>query len=197
MVVTFLALTIRIFSNPFSNVLQKKLATQGYEAFYLNYITFLGLSILCLPFLFQMQWNFTSQFWECAILGGICGAIGNSFLVKALHSGELSVLGPINSYKCVVAMIFASIWLKEFPSTLSIFAIILVVIGSYIIFDTTEEKFSAKLLKREDIQYRLLALVFTAIEAVFIKNDILSGLCPLFFLNPLKNSHLGDTIVLV
>ena len=159
-----------------SNVYQKQLTGKGISPFFINFIMYLGLSILCIPFLTQI--NFTElspQVWINAILGGLCGALGNSYLVKALESGDLSVLGPINAYKSVVAMLFGLILLKEIPTILGIFAVFLIIFGSYFIFDTQEEGFSIKLLKRKDIRYRIYALIFTAIEAVFIKNVILQS----------------------
>ena len=49
----------------------------------------------------------------------------------------------------------------------------LIVYGSYYVLDTMDEHFSLALLKRKEIQYRIWAMVLTAIEAVFIKKIIL------------------------
>jgi valyl-tRNA synthetase len=49
------------------------------------------------------------------LLGGLVGALGNAFLVKAIQNGELSVLGPINSYKSVVGVVVAVFLLGEVP----------------------------------------------------------------------------------
>lgn len=58
---------------------------------------------------------------------------------------------------------------------MGVLGIFLIIAGSYFIFDTLEEKFTFKLILRKDIQFRLLALIFTAIEAVFIKKVILES----------------------
>ena len=105
--------------------------------------------------------------------GGLCGALGNNYLIKALEKGELSVLGPINAYKSVVAMIIGIFLLGELPSLIGLFAVVLIIWGSYYIFDTTEDGFSLSLLNRSAIRWRLYALVLTAVEAVFIKDVIL------------------------
>jgi uncharacterized membrane protein len=47
-------------------------------------------------------------------LAGITGALGNGFLLRALEKGDLSVLGPINSYKSVAGIIFAVFLLNQF-----------------------------------------------------------------------------------
>lgn len=173
MILTSLAVLARIFSNSMANVYQKRLAVQGANPFFINFIMYAGLSVCCLPLIFGLNWaSFGLQFWICSLLGGFFGALGNSYLVKALEKGDLSVLGPINAYKSVVAMLFGIILLKEIPSFVGIIAVGLIIWGSYFVFDTQEEGFSFKLLRRADIRYRIYALVFTAIEAVFIKNVI-------------------------
>lgn len=173
MLLTSIAVLIRIFSNSLANVFQKQLAAKGMSPVFITFIMYLGLTLLCLPLCFGLPWeSFGNHFWLSAILGGIFGALGNFYLVKALEKGELSVLGPINAYKSVVAMIFGIVLLREIPSVVAVFAIAMIILGSYFIFDTQEEGFSFKLLKRDDIRYRIYALIFTAAEAVFIKRVI-------------------------
>jgi drug/metabolite transporter (DMT)-like permease len=88
-------------------------------------------------------------------------------MVLALKQGELSVLGPINSYKAIVGMIFGIFLLHEYPNIYGVLGIGLIIIGSYFILE------NPKALLRKDIQYRIYALIFTAIEAVFIKKVII------------------------
>jgi len=194
-----ISLLLRILSNPFANVLQKKLSTEKFASFYINFITYFGLVVFCIPIILNTEWgSFSVLLWKYAILGGVCGALGNAFLVKALSLGELSILGPINSYKAVVAMILGIFTLGEIPSTLGIFATILIIIGSYFVIDCGENSFSSIAneinlpLKQSStkielnhlsnfnqsyqmipILYRFAALIFTAIEALMIKHVII------------------------
>lgn len=170
------AVILRILSNPIANVLQKQLTQKGKSPLSVNFVTYFLLSIFCLMFASKVNWlNLSSTFWLYSVSGGLFGALGNAFLIKALQNGELSVLGPINSYKSVVGMIVGVLVLHEMPTLWGIFGVFLIIYGSYFIFDTLEERFSFQLLERKDIQYRLLALVLTAIEAVFIKKIILES----------------------
>ena len=108
-----LSLILRILSNPLANVFQKKLAGE-YGSFFVNMITYGGLSCVLLPVI--LHTNFVilpPTTWIYGVLGGILGALGNAFLVKSLSLGDLSVLGPINSYKSVVAMLFGNVFLDE------------------------------------------------------------------------------------
>lgn len=161
----------RIISNSYAGVFQKKLA-EKYSASYINTLNYLLLTLFCLVgFKF---FNFSNNFlYLYVILTGITGAIGNALQIKALKIGELSILAPINSYKIIFSLIFSFFLLKEIPNITSFFGIFLIIFGSYFIFETTKEGFSFKLLKRKDIQYRIYAVFFTGLEAIFIKEMIL------------------------
>lgn len=163
-----IAILFRIFSNSFSNVFQKKLTKSGEAATCINCINYILMSLISIPLLLLVNFSLiTPEFWLYAIAGGITGAIGNCFMVLALKQGELSVLGPINSYKAIVGMIFGIFLLHEYPNIYGVLGIGLIIIGSYFILE------SPKALLRKDIQYRIYALIFTAIEAVFIKKGII------------------------
>lgn len=163
-----IAILFRIFSNSFSNVFQKKLTKSGEAATCINCINYILMSLISIPLLLLVNFSLiTPEFWLYAIAGGITGAIGNCFMVLALKQGELSVLGPINSYKAIVGMIFGIFLLHEYPNIYGVLGIGLIIIGSYFILE------SPKALLRKDIQYRIYALIFTAIEAVFIKKIII------------------------
>lgn len=164
----FLAIIIRILTNSMSNVFQKKLSLEGENPVVVNFINYLILSIFSIPLIFLANIPITSiNFIIYALLGGLTGAICNCFMVLALKRGELSVLGPINSYKAIIGLIFGMIILHEFPNIFGLIGIALIIIGSYFILETP------KAFLKKDIQYRIYALIFSAIEAVFIKKVII------------------------
>jgi drug/metabolite transporter (DMT)-like permease len=179
-----LAVLLRIFSNPLGNVLQKQLTAKGIQPLFVNFQTYFLLSIVCLFIAVFINWPVLPiRFWVYSVLGGIAGALGNGFIVKALQYGELSVLGPINSYKPVVGIIGGIILLGEVPGIWGIFGIALIIYGSYFVLDTMKERFSLALLKRREIQYRLWAMILTAIEAVFVKKVILASSTTIAFIS--------------
>ena len=174
MMLTFLAIVLRVLSNPFSNVFQKRLTQGGHNPLTVNFVSYLLLSLVCLTFAWRIAWGVLPwQFWMYAAVGGVFGAVGNGFLVMALRGGDLSVLGPINSYKSVVGMIVGVLLLGELPSFTGVLGVAVIIAGSYFVFDTTDEGFSWQLLRNREIQYRIWAMVLTAIEAVIIKKVIL------------------------
>lgn len=183
-VLTSLAVLLRIISNPLGNVFQKQLTEKGNHPLLINFLTYLILSCICIFIAIGIDFRVLSKaFWLYSILGGIAGATGNGFLVKALEKGDLSVLGPINSYKSVVGILVGVLLLHEVPNVWGILGIALIIYGSYFVLDTTEERFSWALLKKSEIQYRIWAMILTAIEAVFIKKIILASSAIIAFIS--------------
>lgn len=183
-VLVALAVLLRIFSNPLGNVYQKQLSNRGIHPLMVNFLTYLLLFIICLFFLANIDWlGLPPQFWIYSVLGGMVGALGNGFLVKALQKGDLSILGPINSYKSVIGIIGGIFLLGEFPNLWGILGIALIIYGSYYVLDTTSERFSTALFKKSEIQYRLYAMILTAVEAVFVKKVILASTTGIAFIS--------------
>ena len=183
-ILTTVAVLLRIISNPFANVFQKDLTSKGHHPLLVNFLTYTLLSLVCIFIVsFTIRTELSSQFWLYSILGGIAGAFGNAFLIKALQKGDLSVLGPINSYKSIIGIIVGIFLLGEIPNFWGLLGIALIIYGSYFVLDTTEERFSLALLKKDEIQFRIWAMILTAIEAVFVKKVILATSTTIAFIS--------------
>lgn len=178
-----LAVLLRIFSNPLGNVLQKQLTANGIHPLFVNFLTYFLLTVICLIIAAFIHWPvLPREFWIYSVSGGIAGALGNGFLIKALQYGELSILGPVNSYKSVIGIFGGIILLGEIPGIWGLTGVLLIIFGSYFVLDTTKERFSLALLRRSDIQFRLWAMVLTAIEAVFVKKVIIASTTTIAFM---------------
>lgn len=182
------ALVLRILVNPLANVFQKQLTKNKISPLYINFTTYFLLSIFCLFIAFNQDWSILSgQFLLLALICGLLGALGNGLLIKAFEKGDLSILGPINAYKSVIGLIFGIIILGEMPGIWGILGVALIICGSYFVLDTTKERFSWKLLKNREIQYRIGVMVLAAIEAVFLKKIILLSSVEISFIYNCKN----------
>lgn len=164
MIFTYLGILVRILSNSYLNVFQKILTNKGQPSSVVNFYTYLGLCILCVWFLKDIS----TGVMLLVLIMGLLGTIGNYFIIKALSIGELSTLAPINSYKPIVALVIGIIFLKEIPSILAVFAISLIIAGTYFVLDTKSNK-----INKLAILYRVIALICSGTEAVFIKKIIL------------------------
>jgi uncharacterized membrane protein len=167
-----------------------------------------------LDFPFQ---NIPTAFWYYSVFGGLFGALGNGFIIKALQKGELSVLGPINAYKSIVGILFAFLLIGELPNAWGFLGVGFIIIGSYFVLNNGTEKFTWAIFKQPAIQYRIAALVFTGIQAVTDKQVIIhsnlkyafAGWCifgfifsiPIFFASRIdirqQASHFSKKIVLI
>ena len=177
MLTTLCALVFRIFSNPIANMLQKALS-ERHSAVLINLYSYGLLSLICVGTLCMSDYNFVSysfSFWNYVLLAGFLCTLGTVCLIKALQYGELSVLGPINSYKCLVGLLFGFMILGEIPSIKSILGVLLIVCGSWFIFDTVKGGFKLSLFKRKDIILRFCALFLTGAEAAVLKKIILNS----------------------
>ena len=176
MLYTIFGILARICSNSYINVSQKILTSKGVHSSCVNFYTYFGLTILCLLMLPFVKLTFSAELLKNSLIMGILGALGNYYIIKALSLGELSALAPINSYKPVVALVVAFLYLHEIPSILSILGIVLIIIGTYFIFSPK------KSCSYKAVAYRILALIFSASEAIFIKKIILLSNVPESFI---------------
>lgn len=167
------ALFVRILSNPAANAVQKILA-QRHSAVLINLYSYAFLSLFCFIPVRGYDWAaYDLTYYLYVMLAGILCTLGSVCLIKALQYGEMSVLGPINSYKCLVGLVFGYVILGEIPTLQSFLGVLLIICGSWFIFDTVQEGFSFKLFLRKDIILRFCALFFTGCEAVVLKKIIL------------------------
>ena len=171
MIATIIAVILRIFSNPVANMFQKKLSS---SALFTNFYSYLFMSIGCIPFIFGVDWkSFSAEFWIYVFAAGFLCSAGTACSIKAIQIGELSVLGPINSYKSVIGLIIAFLFLKEIPSIQGVTGMLFIIFGSRFVFDAAGEGFSFGVFKRKDIQLRFASIFMTGIEAVILKKIIL------------------------
>ena len=170
-----LGTALRIGANSYLNVFQKLLTNTGSKSSVINFYTYLGLSFCALLLIPLYSFSCVSELALNFVIMGFLGALGNYFIIKALSLGELSALAPINSYKPVVAMIIAFLYLGEIPSLESVFGIFMIILGTYIL------SFKGTFSDKKAVLYRVLALIFSGSEAVFIKKIILLTNLPTSF----------------
>lgn len=168
---------IRIVANPVSNVYQKLLTRDGANPLMVVCVTHALLSLACLPAVYWTPPTHRADFWSNMVIGALLNVAGNALLVQAMKLSDLSVLGPINAYKSVVSLLPAVILLGEIPAPAALAGIALILAGSYGLADRTEARVGGwtGLWRDRGVRCRLAALVFNAVEAVFLKRALLIG----------------------
>ncbi|MFO0921690.1 MAG: EamA family transporter [Pirellulales bacterium] len=164
---------IRVLVNPLSNVCQKELTHRKVDPVKVIQRTHALLvipALLSIPFLTPPRaWLlFLASMTWCALLA----VFSNVLLVQALKRADLSLLGPVNTYKSILGMGLAWIVLGEVPTGWGLLGMGLIFIGSYALMDRDPNPSSVAwvaLIQNPGVQLRLAALVFSAAEAVFLK----------------------------
>src|SRR5512134_3519127 len=119
--ITSLLVVTRIFSNPLSNVFQKKLTDNSASPIFIILITHVLLTLVTLPILFQiLPGHLSPAFWVNITLCALLAITGNTLIVAALKLTDLSILGPVNAYKSIVSLLLGVFLLGEFPTQLGI-----------------------------------------------------------------------------
>jgi drug/metabolite transporter (DMT)-like permease len=172
----YLFLAIRIIASPLVNLFQKKLTSQGVDPVRIVLAAYLFFMTLSIPYLIVSgSFKYPGEFWIYMILLGIFDAAGNMFLVKSLRSMDLSIFGPLNAYKPVIALILSFFIVGEVPSALGLAGVLVIIAGSYFLHFTETKENSSPLnfIRSEGIGFRFLSILLTSIAAVFSKKTII------------------------
>ena len=166
----------RVLASPLVNVFQKKLTNREVSPELIVAASYLFFVLLSIPvFIYEQPFDMPVEFWLYISLLGIFDVFGNMFLVKSLKTIDLSVFGPMNSYKPVFAIIFSTLILGEIPSLAGVVGVCVIILGSYFlsIQPGSKQNRIKNTFKSRGIMYRFLAIALTAIAAVFSKKVIL------------------------
>lgn len=175
--IPFLVL-VRIISNPLSNLFQKKLVSQKSNPLFIIFITYVSLSIISLPLFDKIFFSgLPPAYFIYMFICALFAVSANVLIVKALGHSDLSLLGPINSYKPIFGMILGIFMLNEIPSWMGLFGVSLILFGTYFVADKSglnkKRNASKYLIYDKGVQFRIAALFLSGIEAVFLKKALL------------------------
>lgn len=167
----------RLLLSSISNVFQKKLSHRGLHPFYIVAATYLVLSLLAAS-LFNMV-NFTelsNTFWINVFLASLLDVGGWMFLMVSLSKTDLSVFGPLNSYKIIISMVLAIFFLGEIPNFQGFLGVLVIVTGSFFLIPISDSKNINRiknLLLNKGVQARFLSLLLFSIGTIFLKNSVI------------------------
>jgi drug/metabolite transporter (DMT)-like permease len=175
-----LLIFLRVLLSVSANAVQKRLLIDRAginQTWILTYSIILGPATL-LAFIFSTPTS--PAFWRDILIGGALDAAGNLAMVAALRSTDVSIFGPLNAVRPVLALLFGWIFLAEIPSWTGIAGIVITVAGGIILFSGTpasappEESHPARLRKVwKPLFYRTLGLSLGVAGAVFLKRAAL------------------------
>lgn len=175
-----LELTARVLSSVAANTVQKRmlLGRVGLRTTWVwTYLLMLGPATL----LACLRWApLNVAFWFNAVLAGVLDALGNLAMIAALRSTELSIFGPLNAFRPILALLFAWIILGEVPSIAGIAGILVTIIGAAVLLQD-ESAAGGETRKTPGASHcgmlalRLAGLGLSTVAAVFLKRAASHG----------------------
>ena len=98
---------------------------------------------------------------------------GNLLLLRSIQRTDLSIFGPLSSYKPIVGMLLGWWILSEWPTLFGVIGMGIVLSGSLLLTDSSrsgDRHASADIgLRNSGVQDRLLAVALTAAGSIFLK----------------------------
>jgi len=171
---TALLVAARIASTTWANIVQKRLlATSSPSPLELFTQVWGCMTLLSLP-----GWISTLSlglhFWSWLLLTCLLEVPGNVLLLRSLKHTELSIFGPLSSFKPVVSLLLAFLLFGQSPSGMGALGVGIVIVGSICltIDGRSETKSLTAAQKHAGIRDRLLAVLLTAAASVFLKEAL-------------------------
>ncbi len=180
LMLTALFVVARILANPVANVFQKQLAQREANPVFIIGASHALLTLMVLPLAIRTQLTaLGAAFWGNMAICAVLAVTGNALIVCALRLTDLSILGPINSYKAVVSLALGVFLIGEVPSAYGLAGVLLILAGSYFIVDRAPNQprgnAFAQFFRDRGIQLRFAGLLCSATEAVFLKRAVLQS----------------------
>jgi len=177
---SFIAVAVRIFANPISNVSQKQLTQRSAHPVFIITVVFGALAAVC-----AVLWTTLGTIevppgvWTTMLIAAMLAVASNVLLVYALREADLSLLGPINAFKSVVSLVLGVFLIGERPTMAGVAGVLLIVAGSYFVIDKPASQpvgnAFVRFFSERGIQLRFAALFLSATEAIVLKRAIVAS----------------------
>ena len=170
-----LVLLGRVLLSVAASTLQKQLTRRDVGSAVLWRATYLWMALpACLILALGLRRGLTVEFWFNALAAGTLDALGNLAMVAALRRTDLSVFGPLNGIRPVLALIFGWVFLREMPTTLGGIGVGVTVIGTAMLL-RDEESEKASGIAWQMFGLRVAGLALSTFASVFLKRATLLG----------------------
>jgi drug/metabolite transporter (DMT)-like permease len=169
-----IALLGRVFLSASASTLQKKLTLGGVETIALWRSTYSWMAIPAAAVLAMTWKQVPAPFWHNAIAAGLLDALGNLAMVAALRSTDLSIFGPLNGFRPVLALLFGWVFLGEQASFLGSVGVATTVVGVALLL-REEDRSAPTTTAWRVLVLRATGLSLATFAAVFLKRATLLG----------------------
>lgn len=168
--ITTVLVTVRIASTNWGNVVQKRLLAPGGDSPLRLFAGVWGwMTLLTAPWWIG-AWTAGYAFWFWMLVTCLLEVPGNVLLLRSLQHTELSIFGPLSSFKPVISLALAMLLFGEVPSLFGTVGVAIVVLGTIGLTSQRRSDIAVDARKRRaGVRDRLLAVLLTATASVFLK----------------------------
>jgi len=162
-------IALRVFLSVSASAIQKRLVLTSTPLLGIwtgTYGLMLPLALLAAAVAWQVP---PGSFWLDSLSAGVLDALGNLAMIAALRAADLSVFGPLNAIRPILALVFGWMFLKEMPNGAGVLGISITVAGACFVLkeDRVEgAKVSSFWLL---LGFRLLGFALSTVASVFLK----------------------------
>jgi drug/metabolite transporter (DMT)-like permease len=165
----------RVLLSVGASTLQKQLTRQTVGSAPLWRATYGWMALpACLIVALALGRGATTDFWWNAIAAGVLDALGNLAMVAALRRTDLSIFGPLNGFRPVLALVFGWALLREIPTMLGGIGVGVTVVGTAMLLRDEESETKSGTAWRA-FGLRVTGLALSTFASVFLKRATLMG----------------------
>jgi len=172
-----LLVTTRAVSGVAANALQKRLLHDGLPVRRLWLATHAWMFLPAAALALSQPVPQSPAFWRDAAVAGALDALGNLAMVAALRSTDLSVFGPLNALRPLLALAFGWVFLGEHPTPIGLAGVGITATGAaWLLGDKTPNAARPEPRRMASIVgLRMAGLALSSAGAVFLKRAADSG----------------------
>jgi drug/metabolite transporter (DMT)-like permease len=165
---------LRVSLSVSANAVQKRLLLNRsgvYHTWILTYLLMLGPATAFAALRFA---GGGVLFWRDIVIGGGLDAVGNLAMIAALRSTDISIFGPLNAFRPILAVLFGFFFLHESPSAIGLAGLGITVAGGVILMTDRNPAAGARFTQIwKPLLLRVTGLALGVAGAVFLKRAAL------------------------
>ncbi len=174
--ITALLVLARVAATNWANVIQKQLLLRSeLSPLGLFAAVWSWMALLTLPWTIGLWATGTAkEFWVWMAITCALEVPGNVLLLRSLRNTELSIFGPLSSFKPVISLGLAFVCFGERPTAFGLLGVCIVLLGTAWLTSEPREPMSLadQKLRYKGIRDRLLAVLLTAMASVCLKQTL-------------------------
>jgi drug/metabolite transporter (DMT)-like permease len=162
-------IAIRVLLSVSASAMQKRLVNRGASVIGIWTATYGLMLPVALVAALITSTKPPSSFWVDSLLGGVLDALGNLAMIAALRAADLSVFGPLNAIRPILALLFGWLFLKEIPTAAGLWGILITVGGACFVLKEDPHAGDKRSSVWAVLGFRLLGFALATVASVFLK----------------------------